>query len=96
MNKASVSQNSNPPSSTGGRRVRPSHKGIDLGAMTKNQLIKCLNEKSGIIENLKHLASDMRIRGYNDMRKPQLIEKTVGKATNSNGFLGKLKNLAVM
>lgn len=63
--------------------------------MTKNQLIKCLTDKSGIIKDLRGLASDMHVRGYDKMHKSELIEKTVGKATNSNGFLGKLKKLAV-
>ena len=85
------------PSAGGGgaKRVRPSHKGVDLGAMTKSQLEKCLSEKSGIVKELRDLASAMRIRGHAEMRKPELIRRTVGKATNSNGFLPKLKRMSV-
>ena len=77
----------------GSRATRPSHKGIDLGSVTKRQLVKCLNEKSGILPDLRAVAADMRIRGHAGMRKPELVERAVGKATGSNGYLRRLKAL---
>lgn len=84
------------PSEGGGRRKRPSHKGIDFNTMTKKQLRHKLMQKGGIMAKLHALAAEMRVRGHDSLRKPQLVERMVNKATSNNGFLERLKRMSVL